>query len=168
MNRIDNYKKFKTYFDEKYSNFDEMNIIFSFRRYFLGYDLEFEKEDFETNLYMAIREETNIVSSYFNGYMNLNPNSNDIARIDYEYISNQITKINLTYLNLYKIVRKIELALLTKTNVDISIEDIAQIVKESKIILNDILINSIENLEQEVKKLEDKDSENNLSHSMYQ
>ena len=170
MDRINNFKKFKDTFNNTLSDFDEMNEIFSFRRYFLGHDLEFEEEDFQNTLYLAIRDETNIVSSYFNGFMNLNPNSNDIARIDYEYISNHTAKINLTYLNLYKIIRKIELALLIGTKLDISVEEISKVVKESKSILNDILINSIENLEKEVGKLEEKDEslKDNLSSSMYQ
>lgn len=131
-----------------------MNKIFSFRRPFLAYDLVFEEEDFQIVLYTAIREEVTIVLNYFAGIMNINLGINDISRIDYEFISTKMNEINTFYLKLYKIEKEIDLMLLTTKMINTSIEEMAQILKESKDKLDEILINRISNLEKELQMLE--------------
>ncbi|MFT4244703.1 MAG: hypothetical protein ACMXYB_04600 [Candidatus Woesearchaeota archaeon] len=131
-----------------------MNKIFSFKRPFLAYDLVFEEEDFQIVLYTAIREEVTIVLNYFAGIMNINLGINDISRIDYEFISTKMNEINTFYLKLYKIEKEIDLMLLTTKMINTSIEEMAQILKESKDKLDEILINRISNLEKELQMLE--------------
>ena len=169
MNRVENFNTFKEYFTKNYANFEDMNTIFSFRRYFLAYDTAFEEEDFQIVLYTAIREEVTIVLNYFAGLMNINPNINDISRIDYEFISTKMDEINTFYLKLYKIEKEIDLMLLTTKTIDTSIEEIAQTLKESKEKLNEILTNSISNLEKELQILEKNKSKNqSFNSSIYQ
>lgn len=146
-----------------------MNIVFSFRRYFLAYDTAFEEEDFQIVLYTAIREEVTIVLNYFAGLMNINPNINDISRIDYEFILTKMDEINTFYLKLYKIEKEIDLMLLTTKRINTSTEEIAQILKKSKDKLDEILTNSISNLEKELQMLEKNKYKNqSFNSSIYQ
>ena len=169
MNRVESFNKFKEYFTKIYANFEDMNIIFSFRRNFLAQDTVFEEEDFQIVLYTAIREEVSIVLNYFAGLMNINPSINDISRIDYEFISTKMDEINTFYLKLYKIEREIDLMLLTTKTINTPLEEIAQILKESKDKLDEILTNSISNLEKELQMLEkNKHKNQSFNSSIYQ
>ena len=169
MNRIDSFNRFKKYFEKNYSNFEEMNTIFSFRRYFLSYDIYFEEEDFNSTLYLAIRNEVNILLNYFVGLMNINPTMNDISRIDYEFISNKLDEINLLYVKLYTIEKQFDLFLLTNKPIELSLEEITHTVREAKTKLDEILTQSVSNLDKELKNLQlTKNKNQGFNNSIYQ
>ena len=82
----------------------------------------------------------------------MNPKLNEFCRIDYEFIQPIKDKINLQYLEIYQVIKDIDLFLNNGKEFDYDLEKLKKLVSNSQNQIFEISKNSLKNMNKKIKE----------------